>query len=65
MSNKIKFLTSSCSICKKKQNLHFIIPEASFKLLQVTLLPIICTNWYVQYSIKPPQFVKVAPCGFT
>ncbi|XP_028410369.1 centromere protein V-like [Dendronephthya gigantea] len=24
----------SCSICRKKQNQHFIVPDASFKLLQ-------------------------------
>lgn len=32
----LSFLPCSCSICKKKQNLHFIVPQASFKILQVT-----------------------------
>ena len=27
----------SCSVCMKKQNRHFIIPEMDFKLLQVKL----------------------------
>ena len=28
-------LTRSCSICTKKQNLHFIVPEAKFELTKV------------------------------
>ena len=30
-------LLFSCSICVKKQNHHFIVPERDFKLLQVCL----------------------------
>ena len=28
----------SCSICKKKQNKHFIVPASRFKLLKVSVL---------------------------
>ncbi|XP_046840133.1 centromere protein V-like isoform X2 [Xenia sp. Carnegie-2017] len=29
-----KFPQKSCSICRKKQNLHFIVPDAAFKILK-------------------------------
>lgn len=29
------FVVSSCSICTKKQNHHFIVPKSNFTLLQV------------------------------
>ena len=28
----------SCSICKKKQNRHFIVPASRFKLLKVSVV---------------------------
>lgn len=33
----LRFLRS-CSICKKKQNRHFIVPASRFKLLKVSIL---------------------------
>ncbi|XP_076452221.1 centromere protein V-like [Babylonia areolata] len=30
----IKAIDCNCSICKKKQNIHFMVPDAKFELLQ-------------------------------
>eukprot|EP00128_Syssomonas_multiformis_P008842 Colp12_sorted_trinity150504_noHs@491 len=47
-----------CSICTKKQNHHFIVPEASFRLLQGA-------EWLTTYTFETHQakhtFCKV--CG--
>ena len=57
----------SCGICRKKQNLHFIVPDASFKLLQVPNVPKLQFEeyelgfWVLLSLIKNPPFVQPAP----
>ena len=36
----------SCSICEKKQNIHFIVPHSSFNLLQVSLI-----HWWIDLGL--------------
>lgn len=47
----IAFFYYSCSICQKKQNIHFIVPARNFKLLKVKKIYTILNQFFKSISI--------------